>query len=301
MSLEIKIPFREILVFLFIINSFTSLFTLSFTSVKAQALPTPASEPLRVSVTIPATIGSIIFAGYTSPNAFVAITVDSNITATTIACPGGNPSICQDPTDNGYFEETISGLTAGVYEFGIYSVDNTVSPGNLSTPTIIRTIPIFQGLPVSTDVITLPPTIAVDKINMLRPERQIIRGQGKPDSNIRGIFNFTNPSSYDVFSENDGTWEIENPEVLSLGQNHVYSVVQGGTGAISEFSKIIGFNVLMSADLNLDTEIDILDFSVLMFNYGSTTPDDWAADINDDTLIDLSDFSIMMFNWTGEI
>ena len=54
------------------------------------------------------------------------------------------------------------------------------------------------------------------------------------------------------------------------------------------------------ADLNVDGIVNIIDFSILLFNWGrsggglSPTPD-----INYDGIVDLTDFSIMIFYWTG--
>lgn len=291
---KIKLPlvFASITFFFFFAISSRSIFA----QPTSTPLPTPFQGATHLGATVPASIGSITFTGYTSPNAFVVLNRDTAVISTMTACPSGPPTICTDPSTDGYFETTVTGMLAGIYTFGIYSVDTDSS---LSTPTIVRTIPIFQGVPNTADLITLPPTISVDKIVMKRPERQTVRGVGRPNTDVRLFFNLVNPFADDTNIENDGTWEVTNPEVLSLGTNYVYAVIQGTSGQISQFSKIISFEVQQSADLNLDDEVDVLDFSILMFNYEDPTPDDWAADINDDGVVDLSDFSIMMFNWTG--
>ncbi len=50
------------------------------------------------------------------------------------------------------------------------------------------------------------------------------------------------------------------------------------------------------ADINCDGRVDLVDFSILMFNWG--TPKNPAADLNQDGSVDLVDFSIMMYWWT---
>jgi hypothetical protein len=260
--------------------------------------PTPVQQGSIVSISIPVLTGSLILTGYTSPNAVVAFTKDGVVAGTATACPGGPISICTSSTAAGYFEKEFTGLYPSVYQFGIYAND-TSSP-NLSTPTVIRTIVILEGQPANTDALTLPPTIRVEKLSLKRPETQIVRGMARPNSQVKTLFNNDNQFSNDVTADIDGAWSITTIKPLHLGNNFVTAFVQGFTGAISETSRIINFLVEMSADLNIDTQVDISDFSMLMFNYGLETPPNWAADINDDTYVDLSDFSIMMYNWTGE-
>jgi hypothetical protein len=50
------------------------------------------------------------------------------------------------------------------------------------------------------------------------------------------------------------------------------------------------------ADLNCDGLVNLIDFSILLFHWGTSNP---IADINGDGTVDLIDFSIMLFNWTG--
>ncbi len=51
------------------------------------------------------------------------------------------------------------------------------------------------------------------------------------------------------------------------------------------------------ADLNGDVRVDLVDFSILLYNWGK--PKNLKADINNDGLVDLVDFSIMLYWWTG--
>ena len=50
------------------------------------------------------------------------------------------------------------------------------------------------------------------------------------------------------------------------------------------------------ADLNHDGKVNLVDFSILLFNWKGS---DVAADINQDGIVNLTDFSIMLSNWTG--
>lgn len=50
-------------------------------------------------------------------------------------------------------------------------------------------------------------------------------------------------------------------------------------------------------DSNNDDKIDILDFHILILNWGSTTPGN-VADFNDDGIVDIFDFNLLMIHWT---
>jgi hypothetical protein len=49
-------------------------------------------------------------------------------------------------------------------------------------------------------------------------------------------------------------------------------------------------------DLNCDGFVNLVDFSILLFNWNTAST---VADINKDGTVSLPDFSIMLFYWTG--
>lgn len=54
---------------------------------------------------------------------------------------------------------------------------------------------------------------------------------------------------------------------------------------------------IRAADFNQDNKVDLVDFSILLYNWGM--PKNEAADLNKDGRVDLVDFSIMLYWWTG--
>ncbi len=73
----------------------------------------------------------------------------------------------------------------------------------------------------------------------------------------------------------------------------------------SGFSKAMSFYVGKSAsntgvcpgaDLNKDKKVNLIDFSILLFYWGTNNT---CADQNKNGKVDLIDFSIMLYNWTG--
>jgi len=79
-----------------------------------------------------------------------------------------------------------------------------------------------------------------------------------------------------------------------------------GEGEQSPFSQTLPFLVLKKgsmvckgADLNFDGNVNIVDFSILLYFWNNTQPSNRCADINFDGTVDIFDFSIMMYWWTG--
>ena len=81
------------------------------------------------------------------------------------------------------------------------------------------------------------------------------------------------------------------------------TIEQAGT---SEFGQVLDLAVggaveaglCEGADLNGDGRVNLTDFSILLYYWGT---DDECADQNKDGTVDLTDFSIMMYYWTGQI
>jgi hypothetical protein len=92
----------------------------------------------------------------------------------------------------------------------------------------------------------------------------------------------------------NGTYQIRAKSVQSSGVSTGYSSYTFyGVGEKAETGSL-------SADLNRDGKINLIDFSILLFwwntNGGDSNP---PADINRDGRVTLTDFSILLFNWTG--
>jgi hypothetical protein len=84
----------------------------------------------------------------------------------------------------------------------------------------------------------------------------------------------------------------------------LFQLVSEGNVISSGFSKSVSFHVgkiggeaaCPEADLNKDDSVNLTDFSMLLYNWGT---DDPCADQNQNGTVDLIDFSIMMYYWTG--
>lgn len=238
------------------------------------------------------------FSGKAYPQSKITLLKDAQVVATTVAGADANFSI------------SITGLSAGNYIFSVYGED---SKGNRSS---LLTFPVGVtfGVIVNVTGIFIAPTIDVDKEEVRRGENIAIFGQSLPEANVtiqisseEEIFVNTESDSDGVYLYNFGT------EVLEYG-GHFTKSKTAKEGDISPFSRRVDFlvgikNVLKTtsvcgkADLNCDSRINLIDFSIAAYWYRRTLSDEFAMIerecLNSDGKIDLIDFSMMAYYWTG--
>lgn len=83
---------------------------------------------------------------------------------------------------------------------------------------------------------------------------------------------------------------------FTLGLEGALPVVVGGGGYTPPASGTLSAEA-QKVDANKDNKIDILDFNILMVNWGSTSANN-TADFNGDGKVDIFDFNLLMINWT---
>jgi hypothetical protein len=72
--------------------------------------------------------------------------------------------------------------------------------------------------------------------------------------------------------------------------NNICVVVSGGGGGGG------GSSASIFGDLTNDSKVDILDFNILMMNWGKTGSN-ISGDLNHDGVVDILDFNMLMMNW----
>ena len=92
-----------------------------------------------------------------------------------------------------------------------------------------------------------------------------------------------------------GIWELVPDSKVDADNNTV-------SGTVSHFTVFAVMGATLrpvpgAGDLNNDSRVDLVDFSILLFNWG--VPKDPIADLNKDGKVDLVDFSILLYWWTG--
>lgn len=216
----------------------------------------------------------VTFLGYTSPNALVSFQEDGTLI--------GNVSA----NSSGGFNKSFTARNPGTHSYGIFSEDDH----SHLTPTYGFILNLAQNTETFISNVLLPTTIDVQTGASV-----VVQGSSVPSSLIT-IFVHSNPIVGGATAGDNGDWAFS-PGILEPGTHSAYAQTSlpGGLQAIS--SRTVNFEVNCKiADLNCDGKVDMVDFSILMYYWGTSNA---AADINGDHIVDLTDFSIMMFYWEG--
>jgi len=107
------------------------------------------------------------------------------------------------------------------------------------------------------------------------------------------------PASMKIYLAVSGSnaWQAVPGSKVELGSNEVVAPVSR-LGLFAVLGSSTQLTVPSAVDFSLDGRVDLVDFSVLLFNWGRPV-NNLATDINKDGLVDLVDFSIFLFWWTG--
>lgn len=206
------------------------------------------------------------------------------------------------------FGAFLADLPQGVYTFGIWSQD---SEGRRSI-TNSTTFYIAEGTQTTVSDIFLPPTIALGDNSIQAGESFEVFGQSVPGGTVEVWLYPDKEKTADSetvkkegLADDAGKWRIFINSAGMAGGNCALKAKavkdKVGTSGFSEILKcsISGETVAeecAGADLNKDGRVNLTDFSILLYFWGT---DNACADQNHDGTVNLTDFSIMMFYWTG--
>ena len=246
---------------------------------------------IRFSVIIANDVARLLIKGLTAPATLVTFTEGDAVTGTDLAGPSGA------------FSKLFPANVPGDHFINIFGVDTenrTTSVINLSLYT-----PIYQLTTVSN--LLLSPTIEIDSTQVLQGNNLIASGSAYPGTSIT-LFTDAPVRSYTASTSAAGLWNytITDTNTYSPGDYRIYAIAQTQTSIQSLFSPSLLFSIVTSVgggtacgdisqgDLNCDAIVNLTDFSILMYYWGTTNA---AADINTDGNVELTDFSIMMYYW----
>jgi cysteine-rich repeat protein len=204
------------------------------------------------------------------------------------------------------FTFTMADMTPGVTTFGFWAEDTD------GIRSIFLTIT-FQVVPNAITTVSgvfLPPTIKSDVTSVKRGDIITISGQTVPETDVYIYINSPEEIIKESQSNRGGVWDLPfNTTPLSDNTFHtakaLFQTESLGALVKSGFGRFINFYVgegipeemlCPGADLNKDGRVNLLDFSILLYYWGSDNP---CADQNQDGIVNLADFSIMMYYWTG--
>ncbi|MFC1662640.1 dockerin type I domain-containing protein [Patescibacteria group bacterium] len=246
----------------------------------------PSDPPI-----IPDTI--VQFSGYAYPGADITIRQNGSVLATTVANPQANFNVSKK-------------INPGTYTFAIFGEDDNGLTGRVFN----ITLSITEGATTTISGIFLGPTIDADKSTIEIGETITILGTTVPNSTVLITVNSNAQISSLVTALNDGSYSdqfIGGLGGLDIDTHSARSKATAPDNSISENSNTISFAVVdqdvcataSPGDINCDGFVNLVDFSIFLFYWGSTNPAEPRADINNDGRVDIIDFSVMLFYWTG--
>ena len=206
----------------------------------------------------------------------------------------------------GTFTDLFSNLQRGTYTYGVYVKD----PSGHRSSTYNSTIYLIGGTNNIIAPIYLSPTIVAASTTVPIGGDIEVSGFGIALKKVLGVMNKQGNAQTGILTASttangNGSWKLKfSTDGLTKGtyQVKVQSIVSAKDQSI--FSPVLYIGVGENpnpdfknrADLNKDGKVNLVDFSILLFNWKGS---DAVADINQDGIVNLTDFSIMLANWTG--
>jgi cysteine-rich repeat protein len=236
---------------------------------------------------------------------------DTLISVTGLSYPGRTINILLDTENVG----SVRAGSDGRFEFSTDADPGTASLGFWATDgsgtrsiTFNTTFDVTQGAVTNISGIILPPTIKVPNPNVNPGDVVTVSGQAIPNAQIELVLN-NREQVLTTTSGSDGNWTIQlNTGTLRVAEytlkarsitGTTLKTESGYSTALQLFVGVEG-RVTRPSDLNRDGKVNLIDFSILIFWWGTdggnSNP---PADINGNGRVSIEDFSILLFNWTG--
>jgi hypothetical protein len=199
------------------------------------------------------------------------------------------------------------GYERGPQSFSLYAVD----PKGRRTSTYTGTVYLIANTNNLVGPVYLSPTVSIASSTVDLGSSVRVEGLASPNLSVEVFLEKQGGKGESSIvraiasTSVTGAWSVELPTTgLSRGTYQVKArtVVSSRDQSIYSPLAYVGIGETPSpdfglrADLNKDKKVNLVDFSILLFNWKS---DDPVADINQDGDVNLTDFSIMLFQWTG--
>lgn len=256
-----------------------------------NVLASPNYANVSVTATIPNPLANLRVSGWTGPGTFIIIAETDAVIGTDVS------------NQIGGFNHLFSGLVPTTHYLTLYGIDED---GLVTSPVPLQIYTAaFQETSLSN--ILLSPTIITNANSFYPGDAIIATGSALPESDIT-LFVDSPLRAYYTTASSSGKWQytITNSNEYIYGDYRIYAMAQNTIGLQSLVSHSQLFSIVASGsagtacgdishgDLNCDGNINLTDFSILMYYWGTQNA---AADINFDYLVNLADFSILMYWW----
>jgi cysteine-rich repeat protein len=207
-------------------------------------------------------------------------------------------------SDSGSFEFTTE-ASPGTASLSFWATDSKET----RSITLNTTFDVTQGAVTNIKGIILPPTIRVENQNVNPGDIITVSGQSIPDAGIELHVDADGLLQTGV-TDDKGLWSILlDTGKLQIAEHTIKVRSITGTPPLTTSSNFstslqlfvgVDGTVTTPSDLNRDGKIDLIDFSILIFWWGTDAGNsDPSADINGNGNVGIEDFSILLFNWTG--
>ena len=250
--------------------------------------PPPAPAGGGASLPMPPSATKVILQGKAYPASVVTVLQDGKVIT----------SLPADPQAN--FKVEITDITPGVWSFTLWGEDKA---GRKSL-SFSFTTSVSKGVTTTASGILLPPTIEIEKESLQKGEILNILGITVPKSEVSIFVSSPQEIIKKTKAEADGTYFYAfDTSPLDEGSHLTKAKTTSPEGLLSNFSQALAFSIgkraeeKIKADISGDEKINLVDFSILLYNWG--VPKNPDADLNEDGKVNLTDFSMMMYWWTG--
>ena len=198
-----------------------------------------------------------------------------------------------------------TGTNPGASSLSFWAKD---SFGTRST-TFNTTFDVTQGAVTDVSGILIPPTITANDTTVNPGDTIVLSGQTIPNANVEVSID-NDAIILRTVSDSSGNWSVDFDTSRVSADTHIAKARFVEIGSSLRTESIYGTTLSLAvgvegkptsnSDLNRDGKVDLIDFSILIFWWGtsggSTNP---PADVNQNGNVGLEDFSILLFNWTG--
>ncbi len=246
-------------------------------------------------------------APYQSGDGRVTITGLAYPRSRVVALVDGREATTVQTSSVGEYTIVLDEIARGVYTFGIYALD----PAGVRSSTFSTSFTVTGARTSALSNIHLTSTIKATPDPVNPGQTLTLSGYSQPNAVVT-LENERDGSSASrqtltATADANGVWSTTvNTSGFSVGTYKVRAKSAQPGGVTTNFSNYVLYGVGQSAvrpinaDLNRDGKVNLVDFSILLFWWGTNGgASDPSADINGDTKVNLVDFSILLFNWTG--
>ena len=240
---------------------------------------------------------SATFTGFAYPGAIISILKNGLVLNET--------SVNQD----GSFSVPVKNIIPGTYTFTLQAKDSN----GVKSAQVSYTIMIESGIVTVVSGVIMPPTITTDKTEVKLGDTVILSGYAIPNkevnvnifarngvvkslfANASGVWSYTlSTSNYDAGDYNVKARTKVNEEYTKYSEVVLFTIGNKNTARKKGLSSLINAR----CDLNNDSRVNLLDFSIMAFWYKRLGFPS-KVDLNSDGRINLTDLSILAYCWTG--